>query len=150
MQKLLEAMSTEVAAGLSALLLGVFAAIGFSAKALIGRGQKLAEAKIEQMRLETEVQIARLEREKVELAATAGSRIAKAATMPPSPISGQAEKALAIEQAADLLGVSPHAATPAELPDAVQAAYERDEDRRSLSPDALTPAETPSAKLKRL
>jgi hypothetical protein len=150
MEKLVEAMSGEVLAGLIAMMLALIAAIGVAGKALIGRAQKLGEAKLEQLKLEAEVAIARLEHEKLQLAAAAGARIAEVATMPASAIRGEAKKALAVEQAAELLGVSSHAAAPAALPDAVQAAYERDEERRSLSPDALTPAETPTAKLRRI
>jgi hypothetical protein len=144
MEEAIKSISAEA----TVIVLGVIAAIGFAireaAKRLIEKGAKLGELRLE-------IEIARLEREKLDLAAAAGSRIAKVATMPASGLRGEAEKALAIEQAADLLGVSPHAPTPAELPEAVQAAFERDVERNSLSPDALTPAEMPNAKrLRRL
>jgi hypothetical protein len=143
MDDLIKSLSGEAAAGISALVAGTLVALGLAFKTLIekvgARATRLAELRLE-------VEIARLEREKLDIAAAAGARIAEVATQPAAAVRGEQKKAIAIAQAADLLGVSSHAATPSDLPDAVQAAYERDEGRRSFSPDALTPAETPRAK----
>jgi hypothetical protein len=141
MQKLIESVSAEATAAAIALVAFVAFTLREAFKKLSGRAVRLAE-------LRFDAEIARLEAEKVQIATAAGVRIANAAAKPDTGIRGAGKKALAVEQAADLLGADPDA-IELELANKVQAVVE-EEKRRSIEPDALTPAETPTAKLRRI